>query len=133
MRAAIAQLERRAIASGRAFNLISVDINQRGTVADITVPIAGNGTDTASNAAFRLLRETIVPETVGALPNTEAGVTRDDGSVEGLGRQVEVGPAAGRRLRAPARVRPDAGRVPPVVIAAKAVLLNLLSVAPPTV
>ena len=39
------------------------------------MPIAGNGTDAASNAAFRDLRDTIVPETVGALPDAEAGVT----------------------------------------------------------
>ena len=44
-------------------------------MANITVPIAGNGTDAASNAAFTMLRETVVPETVGALPDAEAGVT----------------------------------------------------------
>src|SRR5512146_192754 len=75
MREAIAQLERRAVASGHAFEPITVDINKEGTVANITVPIAGNGTDAASNAAFHSLRKTIVPETVGAVPNTEAGVT----------------------------------------------------------
>ncbi|MGZ4355513.1 MAG: MMPL family transporter [Gaiellaceae bacterium] len=75
MRRAISQLERRALASGRAFEPIVVDVNTEGTVANITVPVAGNGTDAASNAAFRVLRDTIVPETVGAVPDTEAGVT----------------------------------------------------------
>jgi len=56
MQAAIAQLERRALASGRAFEPITVDINNDGTVANVTVPIAGNGTDAASNAAFRVAR-----------------------------------------------------------------------------
>ena len=32
-----------------------------GTVANITIPIAGNGTDAASNASFRMLRETSSP------------------------------------------------------------------------
>src|SRR5262249_58485112 len=32
-------------------------------------------TDKESNASLALLRKTIIPETVGALPNTEAGVT----------------------------------------------------------
>src|SRR5207342_2698834 len=67
--------ERRAIASGRMFRPITVDVNKAGTVADITIPIAGNGTDAASKAAFHLLLGTIVPATVGALPNTESGVT----------------------------------------------------------
>jgi RND superfamily putative drug exporter len=71
----ISELERRALASGRAFEPITVEVNPDHTVADITVPVAGNGTDAASNAAFHLLRDTLVPETVGALPQTEAGVT----------------------------------------------------------
>src|SRR5213075_1092222 len=45
------------------------------TISNITVPIAGTGTDAGSNASLAELRDTIVPETVGALPNTEAGVT----------------------------------------------------------
>src|SRR5262249_37324985 len=72
VQAAIAQLERRAVASGRMYRPITVDVNPDGTVADITIPVAGNGTDAASKAAFHQLRETIVPETVGAVPNTES-------------------------------------------------------------
>jgi RND superfamily putative drug exporter len=75
VQAAIAELEQRALASGRAFEPITVAVNPDKTVAAITVPVAGNGTDAASNAAFRLLRNTLVPETVGALPGVEAGVT----------------------------------------------------------
>ena len=75
VQAAIGRLERRAIASGRAFRPITVDVNRGATVANITIPIAGNGTDAASKASFSALRNTIVPETVGALPNAEAGVT----------------------------------------------------------
>ena len=75
VRRAIAELERHALASGLAFEPISVDVNRAGTVANITVPIAGNGTDAASNASFRMLRNEVVPKTVGALPDTQAGVT----------------------------------------------------------
>src|SRR5206468_239198 len=39
------------------------------------IPIDGTGTDAASNASLAMLRTTIVPDTVGALPDTEAGVT----------------------------------------------------------
>jgi len=75
VQAAIERLEQRALASGRAFAPITVDVNEEATVANITVPIAGTGTDAASNAALAALREEIVPETLGALPDTEAGVT----------------------------------------------------------
>jgi uncharacterized membrane protein YdfJ with MMPL/SSD domain len=75
IRQAINRLERRALASGRAREPITIDKNGDGTVANITVPIEGRGTDAASNASLAILREEIVPETVGALPNTDTGVT----------------------------------------------------------
>jgi RND superfamily putative drug exporter len=75
VRQAIGELERRALASGRIHNPITIDKNSKGTIANITVPIQGTGTDAASNASLAVLRDVIVPETVGALPNTEAGVT----------------------------------------------------------
>src|SRR5437762_3106838 len=75
VRNAIAELERRALASGRVHKPITLDTNRERTIANITVPIAGTGTDAASNASLAVLRHVIVPETVGALPNTEAGVT----------------------------------------------------------
>jgi uncharacterized membrane protein YdfJ with MMPL/SSD domain len=75
VRQAINRLERRALASGRAREPITIDKNGDGTIANITVPIEGRGTDAASNASLAILRDEIVPETVGALPNTETGVT----------------------------------------------------------
>jgi uncharacterized membrane protein YdfJ with MMPL/SSD domain len=74
VRSAISELERRALASGRAHGPITIDENGARTIANITVPIEGSGTDAASNAALAELR-TAVPETVGALPDTQAGVT----------------------------------------------------------
>src|SRR3954451_13144144 len=75
VRDAIARLQERALASGRAHTPNTVDRNGAGTIANITIPIDGTGTDAASNASLALLRTTIVPATVGALPDTEAGVT----------------------------------------------------------
>ena len=75
VRQAINRLERRALASGRAREPITIDKNRDGTIANITVPIEGKGTDAASNASLAILREKIVPQTVGALANTETGVT----------------------------------------------------------
>ena len=75
MRRAITRLEQRALASGQMYEPMTVDVNKNETVANITVPIAGTGTDAASNAAVATLRNEIVPETVGALQNAEAGVT----------------------------------------------------------
>ena len=61
VRAAIGRLEQRALASGRMYEPITVDVNKDATVANITVPIDGTGTDAASNAALAALRDEIVP------------------------------------------------------------------------
>jgi uncharacterized membrane protein YdfJ with MMPL/SSD domain len=75
VRNAIAALERRALASGRAHEPITIDTNRERTIANITVPIGGTGTDAASSASLAALRDEIVPQTVGALPEVDAGVT----------------------------------------------------------
>ena len=124
-----AQLEQRAVASGRAFEPITVDVNKQGTVANITLPIAGSGTDAASNAAFRLLRGTIVPETVGAVPNAEAGVTGWTASWRDTGDKLksDLPPVFAFVLLIAFMVMLVAFRS--IVVAVKAILLNLLSVA----
>jgi uncharacterized membrane protein YdfJ with MMPL/SSD domain len=75
VQAAIQELEERALASGRMHEPITVDVNEDGTVANITVPIEGEGTDAVSDASLAALRDDIVPATVGALPDAETGVT----------------------------------------------------------
>jgi RND superfamily putative drug exporter len=75
VREAISRLEQRALASGRAHEPITMAVNRAGTVANITIPIDGAGSDKASNASLKMLRDTVIPETVGKVPGTEAGVT----------------------------------------------------------
>ena len=129
MQRAIAELERRALASGRAFEPITVDVNGAGTVANITVPIAGNGTDAASNASFRMLRDEVVPETVGALPDAQAGVTgqtakwRDEADA----LRSNLPPVVAFVLLFAFGLMLVAFRS--IVVAIKAIVLNLLSVA----
>jgi uncharacterized membrane protein YdfJ with MMPL/SSD domain len=129
VRDAIDRLERRALASGQMDEPITVDVNKDATVANITVPIAGTGTDPASNTALAELRDTIVPETLGALPNTEAGVTGLTAEWKDQGDQMKSTLpivvvfvllfAFGLMLVA----------FRSIVIAIKAILLNVLSVA----
>jgi uncharacterized membrane protein YdfJ with MMPL/SSD domain len=74
VRGAIAELQRRALASGEMFRPIEVDVNAAGTVALISIPIAGNGTNSASKHAVNTLRDDLVPATVGQLPDATTGV-----------------------------------------------------------
>jgi RND superfamily putative drug exporter len=129
VQAAIGRLERRAVASGRAFEPITVDVNKDATVANVTIPIAGNGTDAASKASFRVLRKTIVPETVGAVPNTEAGVTGQTAKWqdESSALKSSLLPVVAFVLLFAFALMLVAFRS--IVVAVKAILLNLLSVA----
>ncbi|MBD0328971.1 MAG: MMPL family transporter [Thermoleophilia bacterium] len=90
MRDAIRRLERRAHESGQMGESITVAVNADATVANITVPIAGTGTDPASNTALAELRGEIVPETVGAVPGAEAGVTGLTAAWKDQGDQVKA-------------------------------------------
>ncbi|MDX6369477.1 MAG: putative drug exporter of the superfamily, partial [Gaiellaceae bacterium] len=72
---AITELESRAVASGQMHGPISVDTNASHTIARVTIPLAGKGTDGTSNAALHALRTTILPQTIGLLPGTSYAVT----------------------------------------------------------
>ncbi len=73
--AAIADLRRQAVASGKMFEPIDVRINSGGSFASIGVPLAGNGTDEASIAALSALRKDVIPATVGTIPGAAVAVT----------------------------------------------------------
>ena len=74
VRSAIGELSRRALASGEMFRPIEVDVNRAGTVALVSIPIAGNGTNSASKSAVHTLRDHLVPATFGNLPASTTGV-----------------------------------------------------------
>jgi len=104
-------------------------VSNDGTVANITIPIAGNGRDAASNAALRVLRNEIVPQTVGALPEAEAGVTGQTAEWNDQATELKsnLPPVVAFVLLFAFGLMLVAFRS--IVIAVKAIVLNLLSVA----
>ena len=128
MQAAIEQLEQRALASGRMHEPITVEVNDAGTVANITVPIEGKGADAVSNESLAVLRDEIVPNTVGALPDAEAGVTGLTAEWKDSSDEIttKLPLVIGFVLVFAFALMLVAFRSP--VIAAKAIVLNLLSV-----
>jgi uncharacterized membrane protein YdfJ with MMPL/SSD domain len=70
----VAELRRRALASRQLRNPVSVRVSRNGTIAAISLALAGSGTDGRSERALALLRERIVPETLGRLPDAEVAV-----------------------------------------------------------
>jgi uncharacterized membrane protein YdfJ with MMPL/SSD domain len=77
VRHAVSQLKHRALASGVMHAPIVETVNPDRTVARIDVPLDGNGTDGASTHALGVLRQDVLPATLGTLPDAAYGVTGD--------------------------------------------------------
>ena len=129
MQAAIGQLRQRALASGRMYEPITVDVNRDATVANISIPMAGKTTDRESDAALALLRDEIVPGTVGRLSNAETGVTGQAAQWKDSTDELKssLPPVVAFVLLFAFGLLLVAFRS--LVVAAKAMVLNLLSVA----
>ena len=74
---AIGQLEAKAAATKTAIDTTDVEIAKDKTSAQVTIPIAGKGTDEPSMAALATLRDDLVPATVGNVRGVEAVVGGD--------------------------------------------------------
>jgi uncharacterized membrane protein YdfJ with MMPL/SSD domain len=125
---AIESLRVRALASGRVNRPVTVDVNPERTVARMELPIDGSGSDSASYAAVSTLRE-LVPETVGSVPGVEAGVTGSTAISKDFGDTMrDNAPLVFAFVLAFAFVLLLVA-FRSIVIAVKAIVLNLLSVA----
>jgi putative drug exporter of the RND superfamily len=67
VREAITALKREAVATGEMHEPITVDVNKQKTAARIQVPLAGDGVDKSSKDALETLRNSVLPNTVGAV------------------------------------------------------------------
>jgi RND superfamily putative drug exporter len=122
-------LRERAIETGLMSDPITVQSNRNGTVALVSVPLAGEGTDDLSNQALVALREDVIPATIGSVGGVEAAVTGETAvsrDFDDLMKQ-RVPLVMGFVLLFAFALLLVAFRS--VVIAAKAIVLNLLSVA----
>jgi RND superfamily putative drug exporter len=124
----IASLEQRALASGEVKRPIHVDLNPARTVAVVSLPLVGNGENSASVAALGALRHTLIPQTLGTLPGVTAAVTGETAGTHDFNEQMKShAPLVfGFVLLLCFLLLLVAFRS--IVIPLKAVLLNLLSV-----
>jgi uncharacterized membrane protein YdfJ with MMPL/SSD domain len=126
---AIRELRTQAVATGRMHEPVTIDVNADRTVARVSIPIDGNGTDHPSKAALAALREDVVPSTVGALDGAEVAVTGMTATAKDGSEQLK---AAAPLVFAFVLVFAFALLLVAfrsIVIAVKAIALNLLSVA----
>jgi uncharacterized membrane protein YdfJ with MMPL/SSD domain len=75
MRRAYATFRTRAVATGEFFAPFTLTVNPLGTVARIDFAIAGNGDDGRSLAALHTLRDTVIPPIATRVPEAQVYVT----------------------------------------------------------
>ncbi len=80
LKAAVADLKTKALASGKALEPITVDVAPSGKALTVAIPLVGKGTDRVSNDALATLRTDLLPATIGAVPGTTYAVTGDTAS-----------------------------------------------------
>jgi RND superfamily putative drug exporter len=126
---AIADLERKALATGQMSNPIEVEISADKTVARVDIPLAGKGTDATSQAALATLRDELVPQTVGQVEGVEYAVggwtAADKDWADAMKKSVPL--VFGFVLLFAFILMLVSFRS--IVVALKAIVLNLLSVA----
>jgi uncharacterized membrane protein YdfJ with MMPL/SSD domain len=128
-KAAVTRLQSAATVTHQGYGAISIDSNPSHTVGRIAIPLPGNGTDGISTRALLTLRGQLLPATIGQLPNVTYGVT---GATAGSYDWNEMMKSSlplvfGFVLTFAFLLLLASFRS--LVIAAKAVVLNLLSVA----
>jgi RND superfamily putative drug exporter len=128
VQSAIAELKRQALATGQMTTPVELEVSRDSTVARVFIPLAGNGTDATSQAALATLREDVLPATIGKVDGVEyavGGVTAQDKDWEA--KMTTTAPLVfGFVLIFAFLILLASFRS--IVVALKAILLNLLSV-----
>jgi RND superfamily putative drug exporter len=73
--AGIAALKHAALATGQIGKPVSVDISASRKTARVRLSLAGTSTDAASNHALAVLRDTVIPSTIGRVPGVTVHTT----------------------------------------------------------
>ncbi|HKF34909.1 MAG TPA: MMPL family transporter, partial [Jatrophihabitantaceae bacterium] len=125
---AVAALRTEALASGQLHEPMSVEVNGEHNAARIVMPLNGNGVDRTSTTALQTLRDKLLPTTLGKVPNASYAVTgRTAASYDANETMKSSAPLVFGFVLVFAFVLLLLS-FRSVVIAAKAILLNLLSV-----
>ncbi len=77
VRRALNQFTAAAVAAGLVKQPVQVTVHAAQNVAEISVPLAGTGSDATAQHAIRSLRRDVVPRTLGAVPGVRGYVAGD--------------------------------------------------------
>jgi RND superfamily putative drug exporter len=129
VKAAISDLQTRALATGQFRTPTEVDFNDKGTIALVSLAIQGDGQDAKSIAALKTLRNELIPATVGTVGGADVGVTGETAQTTDFNDQMKgSAPLVFAFVLGFAFVL-LLTTFRSIVVALKAIVLNLLSVA----
>ncbi len=85
----IQNLEQAAVATGQMFPPFLVTVSADNTVADVQIPLAGNGDNAASLAALSTLRNVVLPRTLGKLQDVQYAVAGETAGTRDWNEQMK--------------------------------------------
>jgi uncharacterized membrane protein YdfJ with MMPL/SSD domain len=88
VQAGLRALSQQAVATGEMSAALNTRINAAGTVAEVAIPLNGDGSDSASNQALKTLRSKVIPDTIGKVPGARAYVTGQTAGSKDFGQQL---------------------------------------------
>ena len=109
---AIVELQRQAASSPQFEQPITTDVNPDRTVAQVDIPVAGDGTDSLSNRALTELRSNLIPATIGQVPGASADVTGYTAESRDFNDTMKSNAPLGLRLRPLGGLPAAAGHLP---------------------
>jgi uncharacterized membrane protein YdfJ with MMPL/SSD domain len=86
--AGLRALSTQAAASGEMSAALETRINAAGTVAVVSIPLAGDGSNSTSTHALQTLRSKVIPNTIGKVPGAQAYVTGQTAGSHDFGQQL---------------------------------------------
>ncbi|HEY5454978.1 MAG TPA: MMPL family transporter [Acidothermaceae bacterium] len=88
VQAGLQAMSTQAAASGQMSAALTTRVNAAGTVAEVSVPLNGDGSDSTSVHALKALRGTVIPQTIGKVPGVHVYVTGQTAGSVDFGKQL---------------------------------------------
>jgi uncharacterized membrane protein YdfJ with MMPL/SSD domain len=88
VQAGLRAMSAKAAATGEMSAALTTRVNKAGTVAEVSIPLNGDGSNSTSVHALKALRGTVIPETIGKVPGVHVDVTGQTAGSVDFGQQL---------------------------------------------
>jgi uncharacterized membrane protein YdfJ with MMPL/SSD domain len=88
VQAGLRAMSAQAAATGEMSAALTTRVNKAGKVAEVSIPLNGDGSNSTSVHALKALRGTVIPETIGKVPGVHVYVTGQTAGSVDFGQQL---------------------------------------------